>query len=146
MSRSRLDGVFDKMIARCEDPASDRWERYGGRGIKICQEWRNDRSKFFSWAIENGYEPGLTIDRINNDGDYEPGNCRFVDAFVQQNNTSRNVSITANGKTMTIAQWARHLGVTYSSIQHRYARGWTPEEIIGTPFRSGFLSKRAEGQ
>ncbi len=76
--RNRLRSVFYKMISRCEDKQQRSFENYGGRGIHICAEWRSNFQAFYEWAIANGYRPGLQIDRKDNDGNYEPGNCRFV--------------------------------------------------------------------
>jgi hypothetical protein len=79
------------MIQRCENPRHVGWHRYGGRGISICPEWRSSRKAFFDWALANGYQHGLQIDRINNDGNYEPANCRFVTRSVNSQNRSPRV-------------------------------------------------------
>lgn len=85
--RHPLYAVLMSMIARCERPSAGRTYRdYGGRGISICPEWRNNKAAFITWALANGWEPGLQIDRINNDGNYEPSNCRFVTPSQNSNN------------------------------------------------------------
>lgn len=136
MARSRLDNTLDNMIKRCENPKDKRWDRYGGRGISICHEWRTNRKSFYDWALANGYDPSLTIDRINVDGNYQPSNCRWVTASEQQNNTSRNRYLEWNGRRETVANWARELGVRNMALQHRVDRGWSVERIFTQPFRS----------
>lgn len=82
-SRTKLGRVFDGMKQRCNNPNNKNYEKYGGRGIRICTEWLNDPKKFFDWAIKNGYKEGLSIDRINVNGNYEPDNCRWTDSETQ---------------------------------------------------------------
>ena len=82
-SRTKLGRVFDGMKQRCNNPNNKNYEKYGGRGIRICTEWLNDTKKFFDWAIRNGYKEGLSIDRINVNGNYEPDNCRWADSETQ---------------------------------------------------------------
>lgn len=135
MSRHPLDNVFDNMLKRCYDPKNHRYKTYGGRGIKICDEWLDDRGEFYRWGLANGWEKGLTIDRVDNDGDYTPDNCRFTDRYQQMNNTTRNVYLTWKGETKSIAEWAREIGTSYISLQHRVYRGWSTERIFTQPFR-----------
>lgn len=84
--RSRLYDIWKNMKQRCYNPKKPKYASYGGRGITICVEWRNDYKAFHDWAIKNGYSDKLSIDRIENDGNYEPGNCRWADAVTQANN------------------------------------------------------------
>lgn len=132
----KMKDMYSNMQARCYDPSNKRWKNYGARGIKICAEWLTDIRAFYKWVFENGWEPGLTIDRINVNGDYEPSNCRFATALVQMNNTTRNRRLTWNGRTMTVTEWARKLGVRSQAIQHRVDRDWTIERIFTQPFRA----------
>jgi hypothetical protein len=88
LSNNKLFRNFLSMVTRCTNPKSSHWHRYGGRGIRVCDEWLNDPAAFVRWGMENGYAPGLQIDRIDNDGNYEPGNCRFVTPKVNVNNRS----------------------------------------------------------
>lgn len=118
----KLYEAWQNMKRRINDPTNKRYERYGGRGIKICPEWQ-EFIPFRDWSLANGYKDGLMIDRIDNDGDYCPENCRWSDRIEQMNNTSRNHFIDVKGERMTMAQAARALGLTYSTVQHRIQRG-----------------------
>jgi hypothetical protein len=131
----KLKDLRTNMLARCYDPSNNRWKNYGGRGIKVCEEWLNNSRRFYDWVMANGYEPGLTLDRIDVDGNYEPSNCRFVGMIVQMNNTTRNRWLEWNGKSQTVSNWARELGVTRCAIQHRVDRRWSIEQIFTRPYR-----------
>jgi hypothetical protein len=135
--RSSLKDCYSNMIRRCTDPFNNRWDCYGGRGITVCNEWIgiDGRRRFYDWALEAGYDKGLQIDRIDVNGNYMPENCRFVDAMIQANNTRRNRVVNWQGKSMTAAEWARELGLTYASMQHRLDRGWSMERIASQPQR-----------
>lgn len=93
-SSSRLYVIHNNMHARCYNPKNKRFNRYGGRGIKICDEWLHNLKAFGDWALANGYSPELTIDRINNDGDYCPENCRWVDIKTQANNKEFHTGVS----------------------------------------------------
>lgn len=108
------------MKKRCYNQSDKAYKYYGARGIKICDEWLLGGSKaFVKWALENGYQDNLTIDRINNNGNYEPSNCRWIDKKTQANNTRRNKRITINGKTKTISQWADYTNINYGTLKAR---------------------------
>ncbi len=119
---TRLYRIYRGMVQRCNDPKQKCFAQYGGKGIAICDEWR-EYSAFEKWAFANGYAPNLTIDRIDNNGDYCPQNCRWVDSFMQAHNKSNNRMITYNGKTQTISEWARELGVAAGTIRYRLKKG-----------------------
>lgn len=133
--RQQLRVLLGNMKRRCFNPKDTHFHLYGGRGIKICQTWLSDSASFFDWAVQNGYEPGLSIDRINVNGDYCPENCRFIPMGEQASNTRRNRFLTYHGITRTVAQWARSLGVNGKALQHRVDRGWDVERIFTQPFR-----------
>lgn len=131
----KMKDMYRNMFKRCYDPSNKRYANYGGRGIKICEEWLVNQRVFYKWVSENGYEPGLTIDRIDVNGNYQPSNCRFATMIVQQNNTTRNRRLTWSGRTLTVAEWSRELGVASKAIQHRVDRGWDVERIFTQPYR-----------
>ena len=103
--RQKLNCTWYAMRSRCSDPRNSNWDNYGGRGIFVCDEWRSFET-FFRWAIDNQFEPGLTLDRINNHGPYPPWNCRWVTQKEQCRNFRRNVLVTAWGETKCLAAWA----------------------------------------
>lgn len=111
------------------NPHNKSFRRYGGRGISICQEWL-DFAVFRSWALASGYAEGLTIDRRDNDGNYEPGNCRWVTTREQNRNYSRNRMLTFNGKTQCVRDWAHELGINSATILFRLKSGKTTEEAL----------------
>ncbi|MBE6943806.1 MAG: hypothetical protein E7453_06045 [Ruminococcaceae bacterium] len=128
---SQLHIVWKGMKQRCTNPKHNGFTRYGGRGIKVCDEWLHNFQAFYDWATANGYRDGLSIDRIDNNKGYSPDNCRWVTREEQNNNTSSNHLITLNGQTKTLAQWGRQLGIKPSTYGSRMRRGWPPEEALG---------------
>lgn len=122
MYGSRLYNVWSGMIQRCENPNDKLYHRYGGRGICVCNEWY-DFENFLDWSLNSGYQPDLTIDRIDNDDGYYPENCRWANRITQGNNTSTNRRITYGGETHTIAEWSRLFGVNYDRLYRRIQKG-----------------------
>lgn len=126
---SRLYRVWCGMKERCNNPNNKRYGRYGGRGIKICEAWE-DFAEFQKWSEANGYSEGLTIDRIDNSGNYEPCNCRWVTQKEQNRNYSRNHRITFNGETLCIAEWSEKTGINRATILYRLQNGKPLEEVF----------------
>lgn len=134
--RTRLYSTWTGMKTRCTNKNCAKYKNYGGRGIKICDEWLNNFQSFYDWAMENGYRDDLSIDRINNDGNYEPSNCRWIKMEEQASNKTTNHLIAYNGKTDTISGWARELGVSRCLLKDRICRyGWSVERALTTPAR-----------
>lgn len=134
---TRLYGVYDGMIDRCNKPNAHEYENYGGRGIKVCDEWM-DFDNFYKWAMENGYDESAkhgkcTLDRIDVNGNYEPSNCRFVSMKTQQRNRRNNVLITYNGETHCMSEWAEIAGLKYVTFCHRIKAGWSMEDAMNKP-------------
>ena len=120
MSRTRPYEIWQGMKRRCYNPNDARYDRYGGRGITICDEWREDFSAFYSWALANGYADNLTIDRIDNNKGYSPDNCRWADAETQCRNRSSNIKITIGNATKTLTEWCEIFEIDYRVVQSRY--------------------------
>lgn len=134
-SKSRLYNIWILMKARCEKEKNKAYKNYGGRGIQVCDKWKYSYEEFKKWSIENGYSQNLSIDRIDNDGNYEPSNCRWVDRKTQNNNNRMNVKITIDDKTQTLAQWCEELNLPYSAIEARRLRGWNDVDALMTPLQ-----------
>ena len=115
LSKHPLNKIWRSMRRRCNNQSSSSYQRYGGRGISVCDEWNNFET-FYRWAISNGWADGLSIDRIDNDRGYSPDNCRFASRKEQSRNRRTNVSITVNGITKLQIEWAELLGLSYNTI------------------------------
>ena len=116
-SHDRLYGIWKNMKRRCNSPSDKNYKTYGEKGVEVCEEWSNSYQSFKEWAYANGYDDSAefqkcTLDRIDNDGNYEPSNCRWVDKLVQANNTSKNHPVELNGIKMTIAEFARVMNIS----------------------------------
>lgn len=130
-THTKLHQVWEQIKARCYCSTNKSYKNYGYRGISMCNEWKCDFSLFRDWALSSGYKKGLTIDRINNDGNYEPTNCRWVNRNVQNNNKRNNIRVTEGGETKNLKQWCSLLGLNYSTIKARVQRGANPREALG---------------
>jgi len=130
LSKSRLYCVWSSMKDRCYRKKSNAYKNYGARGISVCDEWL-DFKPFTEWALSNGYQEDLTIERINNDGDYKPGNCTFVHLEKQSKNRRGLHSILFNGVTKTLSDWARSLNICHSSLRERLEK-WNIERALTT--------------
>lgn len=138
MSRTRLHRIWGGMLMRCSYEKNGNYDRYGGRGISVCQEWQSSFESFRDWAIANGYRDDLTIDRIDSNGNYEPGNCRWEPLAVQARNTSGNRRITHNGETRCLAEWAEITGLKAATIRNRIeVLGWSIERALLEPANHG---------
>ena len=127
---TKLYFVYHKIKDRCYNPNEKGYKNYGGRGIAMCQEWQDDFMNFYNWAIENGYKEGLSIDRINNNGNYEPSNCRWATREIQNKNKRSNRYITFNGETKTLTDWSLSLGFSDDTVRRRLKDGWSIERAL----------------
>lgn len=137
--KTRLNAIWANMRARCNNPNHISYKHYGGRGISVCPEW-GDFAKFREWALENGYDSDRAyrqeLDRIDNDGDYEPSNCRWVAPRTNRQKTRASRNLEIFGETKSMAAWADdpRCKVTYYALRNRvYRDGWDPEEALTTP-------------
>lgn len=125
--------ILSNMKQRCYNPKNNAYENYGGRGIKICDDWLDSKKgliNFYQWSIESGFEEGLTIDRINNDGGYEPSNCRWISKGKQNRNKRSNVYATIDGKTELIVDLAKRYNKKYRTVMSRYESGFRGRDLI----------------
>lgn len=128
-SGSREYNIWTGIIKRCYNQKCPAYPRYGGRGIAMCDRWRNDYAMFLADMGRTPF-PGAEIDRIDNDGDYEPGNCRWATRKEQSNNKSTMVYFEYDGRRQKVAEWAKELGVPVKTFRLRVWKGWTPEEVM----------------
>lgn len=146
LSNTRLHRIWRSIQDRCYNQNNQDYIHYGGRGITVCDEWKDDFLIFYNWAIENGYNENLTIDRIDVNDGYSPQNCRWVSMKTQANNKRNNKVFTFNGKTLTISQWSKETGIKYGDIQNRLNYGYSFEEAINPNFKRVYHCKTEENQ
>lgn len=132
--------TWDNMIQRCTNPNHKSYKRYGDRGIEVCPAWRND---FLTFYKDMGERPaGMTLERIDNDKGYEPGNCRWASPLEQANNRRNNISLTVGGVTDTLANWSRKTGIGQKTIMYRIKNGWSDEQALSVaPSKANKLEK-----
>ena len=136
LSRTKLRRTLSAMRSRCENPKNISYKNYGGRGISVCTEWTEDFSNFYNWAINNGYEKGLQIDRIDNNGNYEPGNCRWATNKQNQMNKRTTLFYEFNGETKTLKELSEQYCVPYKRLYSRVRDfNWDIEKALTTPIR-----------
>ena len=133
LTKTHLFQTWCNARSRCRDINCKPYKHYGGRGIKVCAEWDNDFKAFYDWAMANGYKEGLTLDRIDNNGNYEPSNCRWITVKEQSNNRRSNRLLSFRGETKTVSQWAEVIGMSRDTLHHRLASGWDVERALTTP-------------
>lgn len=131
MAGSKLYTVWAAMKSRCYYKNNIDYGLYSGRGITVCDEWKDDFASFYNWAINSGYVDGLSIDRIDNNKGYSPDNCRWATPKEQANNRRSNLLFTYNGETLTLKQWAERFGIKYTTLYNRIVvRGKSFEAAI----------------
>lgn len=131
MAKTRLYRIWSNIKQRCLNQKANHYDAYGGRGITMCDEWLADFMNFYNWAMANGYREDLTIDRIDNNGNYKPNNCRWVTQYEQCRNTRRSIYITYKGKTQILKDWCTELKLNYQTIRGRINKfNYTPEQAF----------------
>lgn len=139
LTDTKIYRAYKHMMHRCYDPSDKNYSNYGGRGITVCEDWRNSFESFAQWSFENGfkqdvYGSGCSIDRIDVNGNYEPLNCRWVDSYVQANNRRMCKFYTYKGETHTIAEWSKMYGIPYERLRKRLVNyEWDIETALTRP-------------
>lgn len=133
-SNTPIYRTWRHMIERCYNKNNKRYNSYGGRGIKVYDKWINDFQSFYEYvsSLPHYGENGYSLDRIDNDGNYEPNNIRWADDYIQNNNQRTSHFITFDGKTQTISQWSRELDIPYDTLYSRISRGWSIDRALTT--------------
>ena len=132
-SRTRLYRTWQDLKRRCYDPNRRDYKHYGLRGIIVCDEWKDNFLEFKKWALSNGYDDSLTIERINVDGNYSPDNCKWIPFKAQGSNKTNNFYVEYNGERKTIAEWSRILHIHENTLTHRIIDlGWSIDEAFCT--------------
>lgn len=145
MTGEPLYNSWSDMIQRCTNPKHPSYPRYGGRGVTVCDAWRRDGAAFVAWALANGFEPGKSIERIDNDKGYSPENCRWASRKEQQRNRHNNHWLTFRGETKCITDWAASMGTTSATILHRIKRWGSVERALTTPIKRKTRKTANEG-
>lgn len=136
MKHTRLYRIWSNMKGRCCTSTNHAYDRYGGRGISVCQEWMSDFKTFYEWAMSSGYSENLSIDRIDVNGNYEPSNCRWATPKEQSDNKRSNILITIDGITLDLQQWCDKIGINRSTVLTRVRMcGWDYISALTTPVR-----------
>lgn len=135
LTNTRIYNTWWNIKRRCYNKNNKHYKNYGGRGIKVCDEWLDKETgfmNFYNWAMKNGYSDDLSIDRINVHGNYEPNNCRWVDNVTQQNNRRTNRYISYKGEIRTLTQWSRLKGIPKSTLYKRlFVLKWSIDKALG---------------
>lgn len=132
-SHRHLRSIWKGIIQRCLNPNHPEYGRYGGRGITVCKEWIGNSRSFIKWGLENGYEIGLSVDRVDNDGNYEPSNCTFISRSENAKKKRTSLYLTAEGKTMTLCEWSRYLNRSIGYLGYwakKYGLGRAEEVLL----------------
>ncbi len=128
---TRLYRIWQAMKNRCLNEKMPAYCYYGGRGIKVCDEWLHSFEAFRDWALANGYRDDLTIDRIDVNGNYEPANCRWTTQKEQNRNTRKNIIVEYAGERRTLKEWSEILGINYQTLHSRVCElGWSIEDAL----------------
>ena len=129
MYGTRLNHIWANMRTRCNCKTNRDYPDYGGRGIKVCEEW-GEFINFHEWAMKNGYEDNLSLDRIDVNGNYEPSNCRWITMAEQQSNRRNNVFVEYKGEKHTLTEWSRITGISRSGLSYRLSIGRPLDEVF----------------
>lgn len=129
---SRIYSIWASMLQRCKNPNDISYSLYGNKGISVCEDWEYFIN-FDEWAMSNGYQEDLSIDRIDSNGNYEPSNCRWVSMKVQQRNRGNNRKIEYDNKNLCLTEWSEITGLHPKTIAYRLNSGWSVEDALTKP-------------
>lgn len=129
-TNTRLYGVWCYMKRRCYNKNCKDYKNYGARGIKVCDEWKDDFMSFYNWSMSHGYSDTLTIDRVDVNENYEPSNCQWATIKQQNRNTRKNKYYTIDGETHCLSEWCEILNLNYKCVQDRLRRNWSIKESL----------------
>lgn len=145
MSGTSINTIYKAMKSRCYNPQNKAYKHYGGRGIKICKDWlENGGEKFYKWALDNGYMKGLSIERIDVDGDYCPENCKWITMAEQTRNRTDSLIFEYNGEKKCLSEWCRVFGVEEMYIRARINKGMSFEDAMFTPKKEGHILEQCK--
>ena len=130
MTNTPLHKVWLSLKQRCINPNNKRFKYYGEKGVTVCKEWQDNFLEFYNWSMKNGYKKGMTIDRIDNDGNYCPSNCRYITNKQQQFNRSNNRYITVNDVTLTVTEWSEMMKIRRDKLNWRLNNGWEVKDLF----------------
>ena len=141
LSKTRINNIYHNMKNRCNNSKNYRYKNYGGRGIKVCDEWQNNFLSFYEWSVNNGYNETLTLDRINVNGNYEPNNCRWIPLSQQYYNKTDNVYYIINGEKKCLSQLSKEYKIPYQTLRKRLERGKKIIEALNMPVNKKYRNK-----
>lgn len=130
LTKTKEYSVWLNMRRRCADPKHWNFQYYGGKGVRVCSEWMDDPRPFVAWLHSQGWNPNLSIDRVDGNGDYSPENCRLADRKTQCRNQAQTIFATINGKRRALREWAEIAGIKGDTVKRRFYRGDRGERLI----------------
>lgn len=143
LSNNRLYFLLQEMKYRCYNTNCHAYKYYGGKGVVVFDEWLINPQSFIIWALNNGWQDGLSIDRIDSNGNYEPLNCRFTTSLQQSRNRSNSRILEYMGKKMSVSEWCEHLNLSdYTVFDRLNKRKWSVERALSTPTRCGWVRRK----
>ena len=137
----RLQHIYSQMKQRCYKIDNHIYKYYGGKGITICDEWLNNSNNFYKWALENGYDNNLTIERINVNGNYEPSNCKWITKTQQGYNKTNSKLYTIENETKCLSEWCKIYNIDYFLVRGRLKFGWNIKEALTKPIKEKYRNK-----
>lgn len=141
---TKLFKVWTGMKQRCFNPKDYAYPNYGGRGVTICAEWSNDFSTFYEWSVTHGYKEGLSIDRIDVNGNYCPENCRWATPLQQMRNRRNTVYLEFEGSRHSLTEWSEITGIKRDTLDGRYRKGWPTERVLFEPVNAKYRNGRCK--